>query len=171
MKDNFVVLFNTADLIPNPTKLTIYQEPENFSSIRENIKNQGIIEPLIVNAKTNIIISGNLRYQIALELGIHEVPVIFEDIEDVEMDITSISTNQTRVKSYSEILKEIEAGTTTHEDIGILEENCDVIYPNSFCAFAPGAIDPVKSMLRLFRDEVEEHIKLKACPMKYQRPL
>jgi NADH-quinone oxidoreductase subunit F len=65
-----------------------------------------------------------------------------------------------------EILKEIEAGTATHEDISILEENCEVIYPNSFCAFAPGAVDPVKSMLRLFRDEVEEHIKLKACPLK-----
>lgn len=65
-----------------------------------------------------------------------------------------------------EILREIEAGTATHEDISILEENCEVIYPNSFCAFAPGAVDPVKSMLRLFRDEVEEHIKLKACPLK-----
>ncbi len=67
-----------------------------------------------------------------------------------------------------EILKEIEAGTATHEDIGILEENCEVIYPNSFCAFAPGAVDPVKSMLRLFRDEVEEHIKLHACPLQTQ---
>lgn len=65
-----------------------------------------------------------------------------------------------------EILKDIEAGTATHEDITVLEENCDVIYPNSFCAFAPGAIDPVKSMLKLFREEVEEHIKLRVCPLK-----
>ncbi len=51
------------------------------------------------------------------------------------------------------------------DELAVLEENCDVIYPNSFCAFAPGAVDPVKSMLKLFRPEVEEHIKLKRCPM------
>ena len=64
-----------------------------------------------------------------------------------------------------DILKRIEAGEAAPEDVDILIENCDVIYPNSFCAFAPGAIDPVKSMLRLFRDEVDEHIKQKKCPL------
>ncbi len=56
------------------------------------------------------------------------------------------------------------------DELDVLEENCDVIYPNSFCAFAPGAVDPVKSMLKLFRPEVEEHIKLKRCPMESLTP-
>ena len=63
------------------------------------------------------------------------------------------------------ILQRIEAGVAEMDELDVLEENCDVIYPNSFCAFAPGAVDPVKSMLKLFRPEVEEHIKLKRCPM------
>ncbi|MGA2192680.1 MAG: NADH-quinone oxidoreductase subunit NuoF [Nitrospirota bacterium] len=65
-----------------------------------------------------------------------------------------------------DILQRIEDGTAVREDISILEENCEVIYPNSFCAFAPGAVDPVRSMLRLFRDEVDEHINLGRCPLK-----
>jgi NADH-quinone oxidoreductase subunit F len=63
------------------------------------------------------------------------------------------------------ILQRIEAGVAEMDELAVLEENCDVIYPNSFCAFAPGAVDPVKSMMKLFRDEVEEHIKRGGCPM------
>lgn len=63
-----------------------------------------------------------------------------------------------------DILKRIEDGTATGEDIARMEESCDVIYPNTFCAFAPGAVDPVKSMMRLFRDEVEEHMRQGRCP-------
>jgi NADH-quinone oxidoreductase subunit F len=65
-----------------------------------------------------------------------------------------------------DILRRIEEGSADMDDIAILEENCEVIYPNSFCAFAPGAVDPVKSMLRLFRDEALEHIRLGRCPQK-----
>ena len=64
-----------------------------------------------------------------------------------------------------DILTRIEEGTATREDISILSEQCDVIYPNTFCAFAPGAVGPVQSMLKLFMDEVEQHIKLGGCPL------
>lgn len=92
---------------PNKKKLEMYQTPENFNNIKWSIENEGIIEPLLVNKKTKEIISGNLRYQVALELGIKEVPVLFQDVEQEEMDIKSISTNQQRKKSYSEILREL----------------------------------------------------------------
>jgi len=48
-----------------------------------------------------------LRFQVAKDLGITLVPVIFQNIDQEEMDIISISTNQQRKKSYSEILKEL----------------------------------------------------------------
>jgi len=63
-----------------------------------------------------------------------------------------------------DILTRIEAGTSTAEDVAIMEEQCEVIYPNTFCAFAPGAVSPVQSMMKLFRDEVMEHIRLRRCP-------
>lgn len=108
MKKNVVARVDIATLKPNEMKLNFYLHPHNYDEIKKNISEQGIIEPLLVNKKTNEIISGNLRYQIALDLGIKEVPVLYQEIEDEEMDIKSISTNQQRIKSYSDILKEIE---------------------------------------------------------------
>lgn len=107
-ENNTVIKVSTSTLIPNEKKLLIYRFPHNYNEIKGNIAKHGIIEPLLVNKKTNVIISGNLRYQIAVELGIKEVPVVYDEIEEGEMDIISISTNQQRIKSYSEILKEIE---------------------------------------------------------------
>lgn len=107
-EDTKVMLINTGSIRPNQTKLEMYKLPENYDSIKKSIQNEGIIEPLLVNKKTNVIISGNLRLQIAKELGLPQVPVIFTDIKEDEMDVKSISTNQTRTKSYSEILREIE---------------------------------------------------------------
>ena len=51
-------------------------EPENFENIKENISQVGIREPLIVDTD-NVVISGNMRLRIALELGIESVPVIY----------------------------------------------------------------------------------------------
>ena len=103
--EDLLVDINTIH--PNKKKLEMYQTPENYNSIKINIEREGIIEALLVNRKTNEIISGNLRYQIAKDLKIKEVKVIFTDIEQEEMDIKSISTNQQRIKSYTDILNEI----------------------------------------------------------------
>jgi NADH-quinone oxidoreductase subunit F len=65
-----------------------------------------------------------------------------------------------------EILERIESGVAAPEELDIMEESCAVIYPNTFCAFAPGAVGPVQSMMKLFRDEVEEHLRLGRCPLK-----
>jgi DNA modification methylase len=107
-KKNAVTLVKTSLLIPNKKKKEMYETPENYDSIKLNIEDQGIIEPLLVNKETMEVISGNIRLQIALELNIKEVPVIFEKVDNDQMDIKSISTNQNRIKSYMEILKEIE---------------------------------------------------------------
>lgn len=109
MKEKDIITqVNPSTLIPNQTKLDMYQVPSNYEEIKSNIEEHGIIEPLIVDRDTNVLISGNLRLQIALELGLKKVPVIYKDVEKNEIDIKSISTNQQRIKSYSEILKEIE---------------------------------------------------------------
>jgi len=103
-----VMRVNIDEIHPNRKKLEIYQTPENYEIIKLNIEREGIIEPLLVNAETHEIISGNLRFQAAKELGIKVVPVLYQDIDQEEMDIKSISTNQQRKKSYSEILKEMK---------------------------------------------------------------
>lgn len=99
---------NIDEIHPNRKKLEIYQTPENYEIIKLNIEREGIIEPLLVNGETHEIISGNLRFQAAKELGITMVPVLYQEIDQEEMDIKSISTNQQRKKSYSEILREMK---------------------------------------------------------------
>jgi ParB/RepB/Spo0J family partition protein len=107
-KKNEVTMVNIDSIHPNKKKLEMYQTPENYENIKRSIENEGIIEPLLVNEITKEIISGNLRYQVARDLGIKEVPALFQEIDQEDMDIKSISTNQQRKKSYSEILKEIQ---------------------------------------------------------------
>ncbi len=107
-KKSEVILVDINTIHPNKKKLEMYQTPENYNNIKLSIENEGIIEPLLVNEQTKEIISGNIRYKVALDIGITEVPVLFQNIEQEEMDIKSISTNQQRKKSYSEILKEIQ---------------------------------------------------------------
>jgi ParB-like chromosome segregation protein Spo0J len=69
-KKSEVILVDIATIHPNKKKLEMYQTPENYNNIKWSIENEGIIEPLLVNEKTKEIISGNLIYQVAKDLGI-----------------------------------------------------------------------------------------------------
>jgi len=62
-----------------------------------------------------------------------------------------------------DVLARIEAGAGREEHIAILREH--VQYLNyAFCPLAPGAMGPVEGLLRLFEDEIREHIVLGRCP-------
>ncbi|ACM19626.1 NADH dehydrogenase I, F subunit [Geotalea daltonii FRC-32] len=64
-----------------------------------------------------------------------------------------------------EVLTRMEQGRGREEDLEILSEH--VHYLNySFCALAPGAMGPVEGLLRLFKDEIREHIRKNGCPFK-----
>jgi NADH-quinone oxidoreductase subunit F len=64
-------------------------------------------------------------------------------------------------------LSAIEAGEGRTEDIGVLEFHCRVLGPgHTFCAFAPGAVEPLQSGLRYFREDFDRHIRAGACPWR-----
>jgi len=102
-----VVMVATAELKVNQTTAIMYKVPSNYDKIKRNIAELGLLNPLLVTPSLSII-SGNLRYKIALELNIEKVPVVFLNVEEQQMDLVSISTNQFREKSNLEILHEIE---------------------------------------------------------------
>ena len=52
-----------------------------------------------------------------------------------------------------QILKRLEAGTGSEEDITTLLDTCDNIFGRSFCALADGAVSPIVSAVQYFRDE------------------
>ena len=49
----------------------------------------------------------------------------------------------------------------------ILQSHCWKLGPgNTFCALAPGAVEPLQSALKYFREDFERHIDEKRCPWK-----
>jgi NADH-quinone oxidoreductase subunit F len=63
------------------------------------------------------------------------------------------------------ILQSIEEGTGQPGDIDILTQQCKLLGPgNTYCALAPGAVEPLQSAITYFREDFEKHIREKKCP-------
>ncbi len=63
------------------------------------------------------------------------------------------------------ILSEFEQGRGELEDMETLNRHTHLLGPgNTFCALAPGAMGPLESALRYFREDFEAHIHAKSCP-------
>lgn len=108
LNKNQVVAVNTKDLVLNQTIVDLYSTPENYEDIKNNILEFGVIQPILVNRSNLVVVSGNLRLKIARELGYEDVPVIFCDLSDDELNLVALSTNKQRKKSKLDILKEID---------------------------------------------------------------
>ncbi len=63
------------------------------------------------------------------------------------------------------VLRRMESGSGRHEDIPLLQDIGSKMLFRSFCALADGAVSPVDSSIKFFRDEYEEHVRLGRCPM------
>jgi NADH-quinone oxidoreductase subunit F len=65
------------------------------------------------------------------------------------------------------ILDAIENGRGERWDLDILEQQCKFLGPgNTFCALAPGAVEPLQSALKYFREDFERHVREKKCSWK-----
>jgi NADH-quinone oxidoreductase subunit F len=65
------------------------------------------------------------------------------------------------------ILTKIESGNGTQQDIEILQFHTKYLGPgNTFCALAPGAMEPLQSGLKYFAEDFNRHISEKKCPWK-----
>jgi NADH-quinone oxidoreductase subunit F len=65
------------------------------------------------------------------------------------------------------ILAAIEAGQGRIQDLERLEKHCKLLGPgHTFCALAPGAVEPLQSALKYFRGDFERHIEDGACPWR-----
>lgn len=64
------------------------------------------------------------------------------------------------------VLGALEDGSGREGDIELLEQHCRLLGPgNTFCALAPGAVEPLQSALKYFRKDFEKHIHDGGCPM------
>jgi NADH-quinone oxidoreductase subunit F len=64
-----------------------------------------------------------------------------------------------------ELLSRIERGEGKEEFIPMIRRMADHM-GKSYCAFAPGAAQPIESLLTFFEAEIREHISQKKCPFK-----
>jgi len=65
------------------------------------------------------------------------------------------------------ILYAIDNGEGRPEDIDLLEMHTRFLGPgNTFCALAPGAVEPLQSALKYFRADFDQHINEKRCPWR-----
>jgi len=69
-----------------------------------------------------------------------------------------------------ELLKDIEAGRGQPGDLELLDKNAAYIGApgNTFCLHATGAIEPLSSALKYFREDFEAHIREGACPWNHE---
>lgn len=64
-------------------------------------------------------------------------------------------------------LEKLERGQGSVEDLPILEKFTRYLAPgNTFCALAPGAVEPLQSALKYFREDFDNHIHQQCCPYK-----
>jgi len=62
------------------------------------------------------------------------------------------------------ILNSIDKGEGREEDMKLLEFHTKYLGPgNTFCALAPGAMEPLESALKYFREDFDQHINEKKC--------
>lgn len=67
----------------------------------------------------------------------------------------------------SKILEAIDDGNGNMEDLDILAFHTKYLGPgNTFCALAPGAMEPLQSALKYFKDDFLVHINEKRCPWR-----
>lgn len=64
-------------------------------------------------------------------------------------------------------LEALEAGEGKAEDLDHLEMHARNLGPGlTFCALAPGAMEPLESALKCFRDDFERHVQSGRCPWR-----
>jgi NADH-quinone oxidoreductase subunit F len=62
------------------------------------------------------------------------------------------------------VLQRLERGEGTDSDLDKLLDICDNILGRAFCALGDGAVSPIVSSIKYFRDEYIEHAKNGGCP-------
>lgn len=66
------------------------------------------------------------------------------------------------------ILTSLESGDGMEDDIALLERHTKLLGPgHTFCAFAPGAMEPLQSALKYFRDDFLRHVHDHRCPWQH----
>ena len=78
-----------SDLIPNKYQPRKFFDEENLNDLTNSIKERGILQPIIVRKSSDKtskfeIIAGERRWLAAQKAGLHEVPVVITNVDDLK---------------------------------------------------------------------------------------
>jgi ParB/RepB/Spo0J family partition protein len=93
------IILPLSQLVPNFQQVRQYFDEVALDEFAEDIKNNGILEPLLVREAepgTYEIIAGERRYRAAHKAGLTEVPVIVREMSDKEARLAMLSENLQR---------------------------------------------------------------------------
>jgi hypothetical protein len=99
-----------ADLVPagyNPRTIS----PEALAGLGESIGRFGLVQPIIVNARTGNVVGGHQRLKILEAKGVEATDVVVVDVPEAEEKALNLALNSPRI-----------SGEWTAEALGLLEE-------------------------------------------------
>lgn len=129
------------------TKLTIVEVPinelraseynprkhskEQADQLKESIKRFGLVDPVICNSapeRKNVIIGGHFRVEVAKEMGMTNVPVVYVQITDLDKEKElNLRLNKNTGDFDLELLAEFDEAFL--KDVGFTSEDIDNIFP------------------------------------------
>lgn len=97
---------------PKRTNNKIKSNSKEYIALKENIKRFGLLEPIIVEEKTNYIVCGYSKYQCCIELGVKKVQVIkkifkFDILDIINSKLDSSTLISEQVNNYRKLRQEI----------------------------------------------------------------
>ena len=87
--DNQKKRLGVSNLVPNKYQPRKIFDEENLNELANSIKERGILQPIIVRKSSDDkskfeIIAGERRWLAAQKIGLHEVPVVITDVDDLK---------------------------------------------------------------------------------------
>lgn len=144
------------ELLPapyNPRK-DLTPDDKEYQKIKRSIEEFGYIQPIIVNKRTNIIIAGNQRYKVLVDLGYTEVDCVEVDVSEQEEKTLNLAMNKIDnewdMTALKDLLQELDTGELDMDLTGF--DNWEI----------------EQLMTQVHQDDVTEEIKEEAEKEKFQ---
>jgi DNA modification methylase len=129
-KENIKVEYLSTSMLVVPDYNPRKHSKDQSDQLKESLKRFGFIDPIICNnapGRENVIIGGCFRYEVAKELGIDLIPVVYVNIADLEKEKElNIRLNKNTGEFDLDLLKEFDE--TFLSDIGFSSEELDDIF-------------------------------------------
>lgn len=101
-----------------------------FEGLKESIKKFGLVDPLIVNTRTNVLVGGHQRLKACEALGMTHVPVVEVDLSLAEEKALNVTLNNQKISGFytdalQDLLDEIKIDVPEFEELKL-----DALFPD-----------------------------------------